>query len=851
MKRFLKPILTAFVLILALGILVPALTYVGQAAELVTSGSCGENLVWNYDTETQTLTISGTGEMIDYSGNGPWHSLTVRKVIIEEGVTTIGAYAFAFDNFKEVTLPESLRVIKTKAFMDSSIASISLPTGLHTIEDKAFEDCDSLQSVMIPGNVETIPHRAFYGCYILKEVVLNEGIRSVETSAFAYCDVLEKITLPSTLEHIGSYAFSECSSLSSVVIPSKVETIGFGAFEDTLLTELSIPASVTSIGKAIVSDCYKFQRFIVAEDNPMYCTDDNGILFTKDKSTLIQCPATFSGDYTVPDSVTSILYEAFYKCEGLTAITLPDQVTTIESYTFYECSSLVTVKLPARLRTIEISGFGSCSSLTDVELPNGLATIGDYAFYSCRALKSIVIPHSVTSMGISCFYSCPKLESVTLSQQLTEIPAAAFRYTSINNITIPHGVKKIGDGAFADTDLSYIVIPETVTSIGKEAFCNCEQLRKVYVKGNLPTIGYGAFDMRGYEEGWIEDIVVYTPIPDLTLYYLEKYPAWEQCRDIKSKVLWDCDKALMPRHTLNVESDLSMNYAVKEAALEDYDMDTVYMECILDLYQGNDKTGTKTYTLYPEKRGDYYYFTLSNLTAVQMKDQICATVYGMKDGAFVCSPKDTYSIADYAYKTMSKTGATDALKTVCADILRYGASAQIYKGYRTDALADAAMTEEQKSYLSDMTHLTFGNTDYIAEDVADPAVLWVGKALNLEARVAVKYIFTPGTYTGSVRDLTLKVQYVNHAGQTVEATLTNPELYDGEHERYAFTFDGLLAAELRTVLSAQIYSGDSPVSATLVYSPDTYGNGKTDTLGQLCKALFAYSDSVKTYFSSF
>ena len=79
-------------------------------------------------------------------------------------------------------------------------------------------------------------------------------------------------------------------------------------------------------------------------------------------------------------------------------------------------------------------------------------------------------------------------------------------------------------------------------------------------------------------------------------------------------------------------------------------------------------------------------------------------------------------------------------------------------------------------------------------------------------------------------------------------TVEGAELYSAERDLYAFTFDGLLAAELRTVVSAQIYEGSTPVSCTLQYSADTYGNNKTGSLGELCKALFAYSDSARDYF---
>ena len=127
-------------------------------------------------------------------------------------------------------------------------------------------------------------------------------------------------------------------------------------------------------------------------------------------------------------------------------------------------------------------------------------------------------------------------------------------------------------------------------------------------------------------------------------------------------------------------------------------------------------------------------------------------------------------------------------------------------------------------------------------------ITWAGKALNLESKVALKFVFDPGNYTGNLSDLTLRVSYKDAYGADKNLTVTDPELYSQSGSAYAFTLDTLLAPELRTVVSAQIYGGNTPVSVTLQYSPDTYGNGKTGDLLILCKSLFAYSDSAKAYF---
>ncbi len=315
--------------------------------------------------------------------------------------------------------------------------------------------------------------------------------------------------------------------------------------------------------------------------------------------------------------------------------------------------------------------------------------------------------------------------------------------------------------------------------------------------------------------------------------------------EVKEPVL---NNSLTIGHTLNLASDISVNFVVFKALLQDFDMDTVYMLTEMETYEGNTKTGTTTVKLLPVEQGDYYYFTLTGLTAIRMNDRLSSVLYGTKDGQPYYSATDEYSIATYAYSQMDKATMSESLKILCADLLRYGASAQTFKGYRTDALADAAMTEVHKTYLSDMDNITFGNHNRILNDLPQASITWTGKSLNLESKVALKFVFSIPGYSGNLEDLSLRVSYTNIEGKTVTATVKELEAYSAANSQYAFSYSGLLAAELRSVVSVQIYEKDIPVSCTLQYSADTYGNNKTGALLEVCKALFAYSDSAYSFF---
>ena len=299
------------------------------------------------------------------------------------------------------------------------------------------------------------------------------------------------------------------------------------------------------------------------------------------------------------------------------------------------------------------------------------------------------------------------------------------------------------------------------------------------------------------------------------------------------------------RHTLDLASDISVNYAVPVSQLEGFDLSTVTMECRI---QGPE--GERAYVLEPELRGQYYYFTLGDLTAVHMSNRILAVLRGNRGIREYYSLTDDYSIADYAYGRLENITSSEKLKTLCAELLRYGAMAQRYKGYCTDTLADGKMTEVHRAFLTDPDAVVPGGINMELPSLKEQPVVWAGKALALDSRITIRYIIDPAAYEGATEDLRLVIRYQDIEGREKTVVLTDPEPYGAAIARLAFDFDGLLAAEIRTVLMATVYDGDVAVSNTLLYSADTYAKGKTGALGDLCNALIAYSDAARAYFQS-
>ncbi len=306
------------------------------------------------------------------------------------------------------------------------------------------------------------------------------------------------------------------------------------------------------------------------------------------------------------------------------------------------------------------------------------------------------------------------------------------------------------------------------------------------------------------------------------------------------------DSSISILHTLDLASDISITFAVAKSALENYD--SYYLECVLPEFEGNTQTGTSTVQIQPVLTGNYYYFTLTGLTALRMGDMVEATLHMSKSGANYVSNLDTFSVATYAYN-MLKQSKDEKMLRLCANLLRYGAEAQTYKKYRTDALVDAAMTDEQRAYLTDLDGLSFTETDKVVQSISKPTITWVGKTLLLDSKVSIKLVFNASAYSADVSKLSMRVSYQNYNGETKTATLTGAEVYNATNKYYSFTFSGLLAAELRSVLSVAIFEGDTQISDTLEYSAETYASKTSGmALGTLSRALFAYSDAAKSYF---
>ena len=367
------------------------------------SGTCGDNLTWTLVESTGTLTISGSGAMNNYTISysiAPWYDdrAKILAVVIENGVTSIGQYAFYnCTGLTSFTIPNSVTSIGRYAFAGcSGLTSVTIPNSVKGIGGGVFSACSELNSIVIEnGNsvydsrdncnaiIETSTNTLVIGC---KSTIIPNSVTSIGGYAFAFCSSLTSIEIPNSVTTIGGGAFRGCSGLTSITIPNSVTSIGGYAFSQcSSLASVTIPNSVTSIGYYVFQKCSELNSIVVENGNSVYDSRDNcnAIIETSTNTLVIGCKSTI-----IPNSVTSIGDGAFAG-SSLTSIEIPNSVTSIGLGAFQSCSNLISIIIPNSLASIESYTFEGCSSLSTITIPNSVTYIGNGAFDGCSGLTSI------------------------------------------------------------------------------------------------------------------------------------------------------------------------------------------------------------------------------------------------------------------------------------------------------------------------------------------------------------------------------------------------------------------------------------------------------------------------------
>ena len=376
--------------------LAAAFALVPSAAAETASSTCGtpgDDVRWTLDADG-VLTVAGSGAMRDYerSDPAPWGN-GVRRVVIEEGVTSVGAMAFMeCGSLTAARLPAGLTSIGSAAFgWCPALEEIGFPESLTEIGSQAFYACGGLTELVLPAGLRTIEYEAFSCCGGLTELVLPEGLVGIGLGAFSNCPSLAEVSFPAGLESIGAYAFNG-DGLRAAELPEGLTELGDCAFSDCgALTKAVLPATLTTVGDNPFSGCKKLRKIDLAEENEALEIID-GVLYSRADARLIGVPCAFKlEEHVVPEGTRTIGGFAFYNYQTLGTITLPDSVTEIGRLAFSGAYGLTTTPvLPEGLTKIGEMAFCNCIDLSAMTLPEGLAEIGDRAFEDCEELTLTV-----------------------------------------------------------------------------------------------------------------------------------------------------------------------------------------------------------------------------------------------------------------------------------------------------------------------------------------------------------------------------------------------------------------------------------------------------------------------------
>lgn len=535
---------------------IPSTTVVEYLNGAYDSGSCGEDLTWTLSPDG-VLTISGTGSMPDYSSKStnttddtwtstaPWavHTDRIRRLVLEEGVTSVGRYAFCgLTALTAADLPSSLTTIDWGAFQDCrGLTGITIPSGVTTIGFMAFEDYRGLTSITLPDSVTSLDSAVFWGCRSLTSVTLPAGLTSIGEHLFDHCTSLTNITIPRGVTAIGESAFYRCDALTSIDLPSGVTTIGASAFRNcSRLTSVTIPSGVTTIGASAFEDCVALETV----------SGGSGGLQTIGERAFAYCEAlTFPVDSSGEDKLTyvqTIGKYAFSGCKALTSVKLPN-LTSLGEGAFAD-SGLRVADLRYTSITIPAQAFENCPLL--VAMLGDVGTIERNAFSGCTQLKSIYIrdlktvystsfparsamdqqlhvffgsssgnwysamsdydnTSALSNARLVADYSFPRGDSCDWSFStdatltIGTMSGGGSRYAApwavympaVEKVVVKEGVKAIGYEAFAADawSLTSVSLPDSLTLIALDAFNGCTALTEIALPGGVTEIQRNAF----------------------------------------------------------------------------------------------------------------------------------------------------------------------------------------------------------------------------------------------------------------------------------------------------------------------------------------------------------------------
>ena len=530
-------------------VLLMALTLLPLGALADENSKCGESLTWNLD-EIGILTISGTGDMYNYSSAdpAPWSAKNsdICEITVGDGVTSIGDNAFHSCNAESVDLQgTSLVSIGKNAFSRCTmLMSIFIPESVQSIGSEAFSLCEGLSTVELPTTLTIIPDGIFTDCALLESITIPGTVTEIGANAFSKCTAFSLTGLPDGIKSIGAAAFANCGRIEELVLPETLEHIGEAAFGGTIIDKASFDGTlekwvaIGGDGCGIARDKIDFLEHICNFSGWEYdehkhwqsCScgkTQNEGAHTGDGDTCTVCDAALSealgsgsidgglswslsrsGALTISGSGKMSANAAPWdkQKDKIQSVVIESGVQSISGGAFSGCTALEKVSISDTVAQIDLNAFDGCTALAEFEVAadnkafssdGGMLFSADKKLLRCPVGKSAdcTIPSGTVAIAGGAFKDCSKLESLVIPDSVTAIGKSAFENcAALKRITLPKSITKLEALTFSGcAALAEITLPDSVKTLGEKVFSGCAALKSVKIPAEVTVIPTEAF----------------------------------------------------------------------------------------------------------------------------------------------------------------------------------------------------------------------------------------------------------------------------------------------------------------------------------------------------------------------